>query len=161
MRQSQSSSNARSSDRWLLCEAGVVLAGVRVLLWLVPFGRLLRILEWTARRSAGVVLAPLPENWEQRMAGAVVAAARYVPRSTCLTQALAAQWLLARSGCPTLLRIGVATGPDKVFKAHAWLEREGRVVLGGEALEVEEYAPLPLPCAEAVWKRHTGAAVKR
>jgi len=79
----------------------------------------------------------------------VTTAARYVPRATCLTQALAAQWLFAWFGCPTLLRIGVAKGDDKALRVHAWLESEGRVVVGREPLERDEYAAFPLPAAGA------------
>jgi hypothetical protein len=79
----------------------------------------------------------------------VTTAARRVPHSTCLTQALAAQWLCAWFGRATTLRIGVAKGNDKPFRAHAWLESEGRVLVGGESLAEEEYAVLPLPAGTA------------
>lgn len=52
----------------------------------------------------------------------------------CLPQALAARWLLGRAGYATDLRIGIA--PDKIGKApfaHAWLEENGTVVLGGRS----------------------------
>lgn len=53
----------------------------------------------------------------------------YVPKATCLVQALAAQLLLTRHGHMADLQIGVSQA--KGFEAHAWLEFEGRVVLGG------------------------------
>ena len=130
-----------STKRRLLLAAGVVVAGVRMLLWLLSFGRLLWFVERTALRSARAVPTRFPET--ENIVWAVTTATRYVPRATCLTQALAAQWLLARFGYPTLLRIGVAKGEEKVLKAHAWLESEGRVVVGGEGLE--EYAVLGQP----------------
>jgi len=49
----------------------------------------------------------------------------------CLTEALAAQWLLARSGIETVIKIGVATSDDGCFLAHAWVEHEGKVIIGG------------------------------
>ena len=48
----------------------------------------------------------------------------------CLTQALSARWLLSRRGYETRLVIG-GKKTDGVFHAHAWLEMDGRVVLGG------------------------------
>lgn len=68
-------------------------------------------------------------------------AARYVPRATCLTQALALQAMLGRAGTPSELRIGVARGKETEVDAHAWLECEGRVVIGDGQLE--RYVPMP------------------
>lgn len=68
----------------------------------------------------------------ERTLWAVGAAARQLLGSRpCLTQALVARWLLGRYGYATELRIGVAKGPDGTFLAHAWLERDGGVVIGG------------------------------
>jgi hypothetical protein len=56
---------------------------------------------------------------------------RLFPDRPCLTQALAARYLLSRGGVPSVLQIGVARhGSD--LQAHAWLEREGGVIIGGE-----------------------------
>jgi transglutaminase superfamily protein len=135
-----------SRERRLLLAAGVVVACVRVLLWLLPFSRLVWLLERTTRRSACVAPVHLPDDTIVAVSWAVTVAARYVPRATCLTQSLAAQWLFAWFGHPTVLRIGVAKANDKSLLAHAWLESEGRVVLGGESLQHDAYAVLsPLP----------------
>lgn len=89
------------------------------------------------------------------IAWAVTTAARYVPGATCLTQALAAQRLHTRSGCATELRLGATKGPDDVFRAHAWLERGDRVVVGGE--ERDAYAAFPrLPFGEDRTQRAGG-----
>ena len=66
-----------------------------------------------------------------RVAWGVGAAARLVPGASCLTQALAGQYLLGRSGVPSTVRIGVRRGGDAGFAAHAWLISEGAVLLGG------------------------------
>ena len=50
----------------------------------------------------------------------------------CLTQALALQWLLRRRGEKVQVHIGVRKNEDGVFAAHAWLEKEGRVLIGGK-----------------------------
>ena len=57
-------------------------------------------------------------------------AGRYVPRTTCLTLALAVQILLARRACPAQLCIGVAKTEDGL-EAHAWVESHKRIVMGG------------------------------
>ena len=61
---------------------------------------------------------------------AVQVASRYVPRATCLTQALTAQALLGFGGIPTSVRIGVAKEAGG-FEAHAWVESGGKILMGG------------------------------
>ena len=69
---------------------------------------------------------PMPA---ERIAWAVAAAGRGIPRATCLVQALAAQVLLARHGHVAQLRIGVARATEGIA-AHAWLERDGEPIFG-------------------------------
>jgi hypothetical protein len=57
---------------------------------------------------------------------------------TCLMNALAAEALFAQHGHPVLLRIGVAHESGG-FAAHAWLEQDGEIVVGGPASVVEQY----------------------
>ena len=52
----------------------------------------------------------------------------YVPRATCLTQAITAQILLSRHNYSSNLKIGVMKKDD--FEAHAWLEIDDKIVLG-------------------------------
>ena len=134
-----------SRERRLLLAGGVVVTSVRILLWILPFRRLLGLVERTALRSARVAPVRLPQDTNVTLLWGITTAARYVPRATCLTQALAAQWLFAWFGHATRLRIGVAKGNGKPLLAHAWLESEGRVVLGGESLQENEYAVLSPP----------------
>ena len=142
-----------STQRRLLLAGALVVVCARSLLWLLPFKRLVWLVERTALRPARVAPRRMDEDTIGNIAWAVTTAARYVPRATCLTQALAAQWLFAWFGHPTMLRIGVAKGSDKALKAHAWLESEGAVVVGGEALDGEVFAVLPLPFPGAVHDR--------
>ena len=134
-----------SRERRLLLGGAAMVACVRILLWILPFKRLVWIVDRTALRSARVAPVRLPEDTMATIVWGVTTAARYVPRATCLAQALAAQWVFAWFGHPTLLRIGVAKGNGKPLLAHAWLENEGRVVVGGESLEETEYAVLSPP----------------
>jgi hypothetical protein len=71
---------------------------------------------------------------------AVETAARYVPNATCLTQSLALQSLLLRFGHRSSIHIGVAKGSDEGFAAHAWVEFDGRILLGGG--ERDKFVPL-------------------
>lgn len=83
----------------------------------------------------------IDEVAEERILWAVAAVNRRLfPERPCLTQALAARYLLSRGGVSSVLRIGVARqGGD--LQAHAWLEREGAVIIGGDQSPTE-FQPL-------------------
>ena len=136
----------RAIDKWrrlaptrrrALLPALATVAAVRVLLRLVPLPTWQRL---AARVSSGRQSGESANAALQDVTWAVRVVSRAVPGATCLTQALAAQLLLARRGCPSRLKIGVARTPDARLRAHAWLESDGLVVLGGSG--VEEYTPL-------------------
>ncbi|PYM62155.1 MAG: lasso peptide biosynthesis B2 protein [Candidatus Rokuibacteriota bacterium] len=127
-----------AADRRLLLRAAVLLWGTRVGLWVVSMRTVHRVLGR---------LMPVRAGWRrsvpfspERIAWAARVGSRYVPRATCLVQALAVQRLLEREGHPACLRIGVAKSGRARLLAHAWVESAGRVVVGGGALE--GYAPL-------------------
>ncbi len=69
-------------------------------------------------------------------------ASRYVPAATCLTQSLATKVLLSRQGHQASVRIGVARSEAGQFQAHAWVESNGRVVIGGPESHLKRYTPL-------------------
>jgi transglutaminase superfamily protein len=126
-------------DVRVLCEATVVVTAVRMSLWWLPFGSVRAIADRLARPGARR-RAIAPEPIVERVVWAVRAAAARVPRATCLTQALAARLMLERRGLSAALRIGVARAADERVEGHAWLECQGRIVIG-EA-EAARYAPL-------------------
>jgi hypothetical protein len=68
------------------------------------------------------------------------AAARCVPGTMCLPQALAAEFLLARHAHPARLCIGMTSAGRGRVRGHAWVE-SNEVVIGGGA---EEYQSAPL-----------------
>ena len=128
-----------STDLLLLIKVGVLVGAVRVGLWLLPFRVLRRLL---ARLSqANSQLQQGNSAFIDRVAWAVTTASRYVPAATCLTQALATQVLLCRQGHPASLRIGVAKSEAGEFQAHAWVEYQGEVVIGGSEAR-SHFAPL-------------------
>lgn len=113
------------SDLSAVAEAWALLWACRVGLWVAPFPRVLRGAEFCAgRRSSRAVDA----------ARAVESIRRALPltlRASCLTQALAGWILLTRHGVASRVRIGVSSA-EQGFKAHAWLELGGKVILGDE-----------------------------
>ncbi len=107
-------------DDWrLLLSAVGWLAFVRAALRLWSFPRV--------ERWASPPLGSGPGN-EQRIVRLVTAAGRHLPwQPTCLERSLVLQRLLTRCGIQTQLCIGVRKEGQQLT-AHAWLEREGRVV---------------------------------
>jgi hypothetical protein len=97
----------------------------RIGLWICPY-------QWTKKwildETAEVV--SVREDWTvNEIVRVIRSCGRYVPYATCLTQALAARALLYRTGCKAVIRYGV-TQIDGSFEAHAWVEADGRIVLG-------------------------------
>jgi Transglutaminase-like superfamily len=123
----------RSDERKLLVRAGITLATFRAALWLLPWSAVLRMLENEPADFEGFTV--------DRLAWAVRNASRVVPRSTCLTQALALQYLLSRAGRLSSIHIGVAKERNGGFKAHAWVEHNGETILGSSG-EVAQYSRL-------------------
>jgi hypothetical protein len=69
-----------------------------------------------------------------------------VPRSTCLTRALAGAALLRFAGLPYRLVIGVAKQANGPFAAHAWVT-SGENILTGNLPDLSRYVPLPIDAA--------------
>ena len=131
-----------AEDRALLLGAMWWVGAVRFGLWLVPFGTLQRALERMARSSAKLPVAD--QDSINRVTWALKVASRIVPSATCLTQALAAQVMLGRRAQPIDLRIGVAKTAEGRLEAHAWVELEGRIVIG-EQNDLTRYTLLSSP----------------
>jgi hypothetical protein len=123
-------------ERGLLLRALVLVAGVRVALWTMPFRWVRFVLR--GRRAVSPNLEVIRVK---RLAWAVQAASRRIPGASCLTQALALQYLLARAGKSAEVHIGVAKDGARGFEAHAWLEHRGAILLGDNG-ELERYAPI-------------------
>lgn len=109
------------ADRRLLGRALATNIRARVALHFLSMDRLRR---W----ATGPAIEPGAGDVEQ-IVWACRATARRMPFATCLSSALALQHLLARSGHGSELHIGVADDARE-FQAHAWLEREGRILIG-------------------------------
>lgn len=102
-----------------------VVGVVRLALTLSSYNRVRgMVTRLDARRDASI-------SDLRRVAWGVAAAARLVPGATCLTQALAGQYLLARQGNASKISIGIEKGTGSELKAHAWLMSGSHIVLGG------------------------------
>lgn len=126
------------AEQWLLLKTLLLVTAIRGGLFVLPYPTLRRIV---ARMMSRTIAARNDRAPVERIVWCVRVASRYVPRATCLTQALSTQVLMARRRYQTELRIGVARDSKGAFNAHAWLEHEGRIVIG--ELGYEEFTPLP------------------
>ena len=130
-------------ERCLLASTFLLVASIRVALWLFPFRTLRPILARLTSNTAPR-RCPLAKPVEC-VPWAVAVAAAYVPGATCLVQALAGQILLARYGEVSQLHIGVAREERAGVRAHAWLDHDGRVVIGNSSLgdwALDDFVPL-------------------
>ena len=125
------------------------LDAARAWLWLVAARTGLTCLSYG---SIALLVARIParprthdETAPERCARAVRRASRFVPGSSCLPQAIAAQCLLRREGWTSQIVFGVARDKDGDLDAHAWLSNDGRIVVGGEP--ADRYTPLAAPRA--------------
>ena len=124
----------RTTEKWFLIKTALLLEAIKLAMWLLPF----RVLRSLAERAGKIpVRLRRADHFSARTIGwAVEALSRNTPgEKTCLAQALAAQVLLVRRGHPALLHIGVLRDDKGAFQAHAWVECEGEVVVGGHQLE--------------------------
>jgi hypothetical protein len=123
-------------DKILVLHCLFVVALIRIALSLFSYRLLHRLLRQKVSRMSFDI------DKADRIVWAVGSSSRLVPRASCLTQALAAEFMLARAGFRSQIRVGVAIHEEGKFVAHAWLVREGRVVMGGTAEEIQRYAML-------------------
>lgn len=107
-----------------------------------------RQLPWLKARVAAVRAersgaAPQPPSMHdlREVAWSVTRTSRLVPGATCLTQALAGDWLLARRGRDAEIRLSLPAGTDDGFRPHAWLLGNDTIILGGTREEFARHRP--------------------
>ncbi len=153
------------AEQRLFLRAWCWVAWVRLNLSLFPYAKVRRLAQPGARRAAQphargtaqpraerVASTSLPGSSPGARTGdppavatvawAVASAARFVPRATCLTQALVTERLLRQAGYAPTLRIGVARPRPDAFEAHAWVEHDGRIVIG-EVDDMQRFTLVP------------------
>ena len=121
-------------DRWLLLRAFMAVGSAWVTVRLLPASAILK------KVSAEIPpLSPRQPQTTARIGWAIAVAARCIPGSKCLVQAIAGRNLLARYGFSGAIHIGVAKDSKNWLSAHAWVEVAGQTVIGGDTAA---YAPL-------------------
>jgi Transglutaminase-like superfamily len=125
------------SQKRLHLRAALLLGAVSVALRL-DSGSMVQ--HWLLLRPSG----PRPHNSAIRadlIALAIAQAARHIPGATCLVQAISLCRLLHREGYESVLQVGVLPPNAGRLEAHAWVECEGEIILGGSN-SADLYTPL-------------------
>jgi Transglutaminase-like superfamily len=124
------------SDQGLLIQAALAVVNAKLAMKTLPLPTARAIVARQQRLAWRVV--PVRAD---RIVWAVEATSRVIPgMRNCLVQAVAAEAMLIQAGYPCELRIGAAKkAPDELI-AHAWVESEGRVVIG--EFELDRYTPM-------------------
>lgn len=144
----------RTLQRLTLPELGALflavptVIAVRLALWLLPSRWILKAVRSFAASDFHVRAGPFANT----IVWGVEAVARRIPMATCLTQAIAAKCLLRAFRHEAQLCLGVAYAPSGALRAHAWLEREGKPILGGGG--VSSLTRLPMsPNGDTITRR--------
>ena len=127
-------------EKGLYLNTAFWLLAVKAGLYLLPFERLR---GWLARfdEPAG---KPAEMEEMRTIIQAIERIGQWLAplRINCLPQALVGHRLLGRKGFDVQLKIGVLKNRGDQLAAHAWLEYQGRVVLG-DLRGLEQFAAFP------------------
>lgn len=114
-----------SREKKLALETLFWVLTIRIMVWIFPFQYVQKKVQKIAKHLA----SDQKKISIQKIRSMIVNISKYVPRATCLVQALVGYILYTKHGYNTKIKIGVLT-ENGVFEAHAWLEYQGGVVLG-------------------------------
>ncbi|MEB3342863.1 lasso peptide biosynthesis B2 protein [Okeania sp.] len=137
-------------EQLLLVKAFLLLAVIRVGLKFLPFQTLYRLLAKVFQPTAKLQISE--STYAEKVVWTVRVASRYVRGVRCLAQALATQVLLEQRGYSSNLRIGFTRNKGGRMSAHAWVESEGRVVIG-DLKNMADYIRVPLQGTENLKKK--------
>jgi len=129
-----------NAERRLLMRAAIALVTAKLAVKTMPLVDARRAVT----RIQGLGRKPATPPSPERIGWAVATAGRVTPGlKNCLVQALAAEAILIRAGYACKLKIGAAkNGPDEVL-AHAWIERDRKILIGD--FEPNRFRPLTAP----------------
>ena len=115
------------NERLAFLKAILCLLSIKTSLVILPFSTFRKLFHWFSKTEEVKDLSP---KQIKEIVWAVDSAADHLPfELLCLPRALAAKYLLRK--VPSLtLEIGIEINPSKSFEAHAWVEKNGSVIIG-------------------------------
>ncbi|WP_025762253.1 lasso peptide biosynthesis B2 protein [Dyadobacter tibetensis] len=116
-----------SFERKYLLKAFATLTCIKLGLLILPFHTFRRIFARLTKRAGSQRFSEVQMN---QVALSVNRMADFLPFTLlCLPRALAVKYLL-RNEPDLTLEIGVEIGRIDSFEAHAWVERDGKIIIG-------------------------------
>ena len=120
----------KKHERKLLLQTYITLTTIRLGLLILPFSRLQLFLKKFVRFNKVAI------ETERQVLPLDIARATH--RSSklclgtvkCLAKALTVNILMSKYNYPCKLNIGVTKGKSNALEAHAWVEAEGKVIVG-------------------------------
>jgi hypothetical protein len=122
-----------NNKKSLIIKSLILIIFIRISLTILRFSNVLKISKRFSRSNNN----PKNNRPIEDIVWSINVVSPYVPRATCLTQAITAQILLYRHNHASKLKIGVMKKGD--FEAHAWIEINNEIVLGESE---EKYMPI-------------------
>ena len=115
-------------EKKLLSQSFFLVVGIRLSLWIFPF-------RWLNDWLLGFGSANFNNQSTDwiiigKVTRSVRLCSRHIPHASCLTQALATQTLLRLRGLDSQLRFGVDKDENDKLMAHAWIEVDGKIIIG-------------------------------
>ena len=125
-------------DKILFFKAIVLIGVFRISLLIFPLKIVQQIVDSvTPRLSKSKTIPQEKISWSVKTVGNYLLGSK-----SCLPLALATEVLLKQNGYPATINIGVYKGDEIKFEAHAWVESEGKIIVGEET--VKYYTPLSI-----------------
>lgn len=106
---------------------------------LMPIAKFDRVRRWLKRRRSPN--ARCGAKTSEQLAATVVRTSRWIPGTSCLTEALCCHHLLRVNDFNASLVIGLERQGTGNLQAHAWVELDDVVVLGDNG-RLDVYTPL-------------------
>jgi hypothetical protein len=134
-----------SKDKCLLVEALLLLAVVTAGLFFFPFDFFMKQIDRLAKRKKESI--PTKNFDSGKITWAVTQMSRYIPHARCLSKAITVKILLICHEDPVQLRIGIKKITNNSISAHAWVEHQGKIIIGNLS-DLNQYhilAPLKGP----------------
>jgi Transglutaminase-like superfamily len=124
-------------DRQLLLETFLLLSSIRIGFLFLKFPLLQRLLGKVSQRRTHKSAISI-----DRIIWAIEVSTHLSPGGAkCLARALTVQTLMQQQGYESQLQIGVIHNSIEEFQAHAWIEYQGKIVIG-ELPDMEKYSAL-------------------
>ena len=125
-------------DKILFFKAIVLVGVFKISLLIFPLKLVQQFVDYVTQELSKPKTIP-----QEKISWCIKTVGNYLlgPKS-CLPVALAAKVLLKQNGYPATINIGVYKGNEINLEAHAWVESEGKIIVGEETMQY--YTPLSI-----------------